>query len=70
MMPLAKLNISPVTTSHEPQITTAARLPSLRPPRRVAHSITPQRKSAAGRSHEICVPISEPNSRVMPVGPH
>ncbi len=26
--------------------------------------------SAAGSSHEICVPNSAPNMRVMPVGPH
>ena len=65
-----KLKTRPVTTSQEPQISTAARRPSVRGARRVPQSSTPRKKSAAGRSQEICVPISEPKSRVMPVEPH
>ena len=70
MIPCMKLKTRPVTTSQEPQMSTAARFPSVRAARRVPQSRTPMKKRAAGRSQEICVPISEPKSRVMPVEPH
>ena len=69
MIPAMKLNTSPVISSQPPHSTVAARRGSVRGARRVRHSSTPSSTSAAGSSHDAPAPISEPNSRVIPVCP-
>ncbi len=68
-MPAMKLKVRPVTSSHVPQTTSPARVRSVRAARRVNHSPAPSRIRAAGTSHATWLPISEPNSRRMPVEP-
>ena len=53
MIPLAKLNVSPVTSSQPPHATNAARRPSTRGARRSATSPAARSTSDAGSSHAI-----------------
>ncbi len=69
MMPWAKLNMSPVTTSQPPHRSRAARVRSVRGARRVHHSPASPNNRAAGISQAIWPPISELNMRLQPVAP-
>ena len=69
-MPAIRLNVSAVTTSQVPQTTSPARIRSVRRARRVNHRPATSRISAAGISHAIWLPTSEPNIRSGPVEPH
>ena len=68
MIPAMRLNVSPVTTSHPPHSTAAARSAIGRAAPVASHqSSAPSASSAAGSSHDTWPPISAPNSRVSPV---
>ena len=68
-MPAMKLKVSAVTTSQAPQTTSPARTRSVRACRRVNQSPATSSTSEAGSSHATWPPISESNSRRMPVAP-
>src|SRR5262245_14105162 len=71
MMPLLREKTRPVTTSQLPHSQTCDRIAADSVSRRrTAQSVAAARIRAAGISHEICVPNSEPNIRVSPVEPH
>ena len=65
-----KLNTAPVTTSQPPHVTTCARRTLVRGARARHTSATTMPASAAGASHDHCVPHTPSNRRVMPVWPH
>ena len=70
MMPWAKLNTAPVSSSHPPKMRKAARTRSVLGARRVSHSTATRPIREPGINHEICPPIEERNRRFHPVGPH
>lgn len=65
-----KLKTTMVITSEPPHARNAARAVSVRRAFQVTTTPATSSSSAAGRSQEIWLPISELNIRSMPVSPH
>ena len=70
MIPWPNEITAAVTSSQPPQPMVAARVRSVRGPRRDAHSSTATIARAAGSSQAICPPYEDSSRRDHPVWPH